>query len=130
MNIENNNYINDEERRARYRQRYLNKSRETASKYLQKLGEIPSEPEELAYFKNILRKVFIDNEAVKYDDNEIFVGTFCATMPAEIIRAAGARPIRLCSNSFVGSYVGDYTMPKDVCPLIKSVVGNITGETK
>ena len=128
MSVENSNSKNDKERYSRYRQRYLNKSAETVSKYLQKLEELPGEPDELAYFKNILRKVFIDNKVIRYADNEIFVGSFCATMPAEIIRAAGARPIKLCSNSFVGAYIGDYTMPRDLCPLVKSVVGNITGE--
>ena len=36
-----------------FHQRYINKSREIASKYLQELEALPGEPEEFAYFKNI-----------------------------------------------------------------------------
>lgn len=115
------------EKYEKYQQRYLNKSREIASKYLQELDALPGEPEEYAYFKNILRKVFIDNEVVKYSDDEKLIGSFCVTMPSEVIHAAGARPLKLCSSSYVGFHIGDYVTPRDVCPLIKSVVGNVVG---
>ena len=127
MTAENKDYENVNERYAKYQQRYLNKSREIASKYFQKLEELPGEPEELGYFKNILKKVFIENQAIRYCDNEKLVGSFCATMPPEIISAAGARPVKLCSNSFVGFHIGDYAAPRDVCPLVKSVIGNAMG---
>lgn len=115
------------EKYEKYQERYLNKSRELASKYLQELDELPGQPEEYAYFKNILRKVFIDNEVVKYSDEEKLIGSFCVTMPSEVIHAAGARPLKLCSSSYVGFHIGDYITPRDVCPLIKSVVGNVIG---
>lgn len=125
--VDNKELQEQKERYERYQQRYLNKSRELASKYLQELDALPGEPEEYAYFKNILRKVFIDNEVVKYSDDEKLIGAFCVTMPSEIIHAAGARPLKLCSSSYVGFHIGDYTTPRDVCPLIKSVVGNVVG---
>ena len=111
-----------------FHQRYINKSREIASKYLQELEALPGEPEEFAYFKNIIRKVFIDNEVVKYSDDEKLIGSFCVTMPSEVIHAAGARPLKLCSSSYVGFHIGDYVTPRDMCPLIKSVVGNVYGK--
>lgn len=115
------------ERYEKYQTRYLDKSREIASKYLQELDALPGEPEEFSYFKNVLRKTFIDNEVVKYSDDEKLIGSFCVTMPSEVIHAAGARTIKLCSSSYVGFHIGDYVTPRDVCPLIKSVVGNVVG---
>lgn len=125
--IDNTELQEQKERYERYQMRYLDKSREIASKYLQELDALPGEPEEFEYFKNILRKVFIDNEAVKYSDDEKLIGSFCVTMPSEVIHAAGARPLKLCSSSYVGFHIGDYITPRDVCPLIKSVVGNVVG---
>ncbi len=115
-------------RYGKYIQRYLDKSRIIASKYLQKIKELPGAPKELEYFTNILKKVFVDNEVVKYNNNEKFIGSFCRTMPFEIISAAGARPLNLCSNNYVGFYIGDYVMARDVCPLSKACLGNIIGE--
>lgn len=118
---------NHKDRYEKYQQRYLDKSREIASKYLQELDALPGEPDELEYFKGILRKVFIDNDVVKYSNDEKLIGSFCVTMPSEVIYAAGARPLKLCSSSYVGFHIGDYVTPRDVCPLIKSVVGNVIG---
>lgn len=127
IEIDNIELQEQKEKYEKYQQRYLDKSRELASKYLQQLDALPGEPEEYAYFKNILRKVFIDNEVVKYGDDEKLIGSFCVTMPSEVIYAAGARPLKLCSSSYVGFHIGDYITPRDVCPLIKSVVGNVVG---
>ena len=57
-----------------------------------------------------------------------FIGVFCVTMPSELIYAAKARPIKLCSSSYVGFHIGDYITPQDVCPLVKAVIGNVAGE--
>lgn len=125
---ENNTELQEQkERYEKYQKRYLDKSREIASKYLQELEALPGEPEEFSYFKNVLRKTFIDNEVVKYSDDEKLIGSFCVTMPSEVIHAAGGRTIKLCSSSYVGFHIGDYVTPRDVCPLIKSVVGNVVG---
>lgn len=112
----------------KYQQRYIDKSRGIVSKYLQKLETLPGKPNEFEYFENILKKVFIDNDVVKYNDDEKFIGSFCCTMPSEIICAAKARQINLCSNSYVGFHIGDYEAPRDLCPLIKAAVGNATSK--
>lgn len=125
--LDNTELQEQKERYEKYQQRYLDKSRGMASKYLQQMDALPGEPEEFKYFKNILRKIYIDNEVVKYSDDEKFIGSFCVTMPSEVIHAAGARPLKLCSSSYVGFHIGDYVTPRDVCPLIKSVVGNTIG---
>lgn len=115
------------ERYRKYRERYLDKARETAARCFQRVEELPGSPEALAYFTKILRTVFLDNEAVRYGDHETFIGTFCETMPSEIISAAGARPVRLCSGSYAGFHIGDYATPRDVCPLVKAAAGNVMG---
>ncbi len=52
-----------------------------------------------------------------------FVGTFCIYTPNEIIMAAGAVPVGLCS--FSEETIGDaeQDLPKNLCPLIKSSYG-------
>lgn len=122
-NISNNDNFD-----LKYYKRYLDKSRTISLKYLQKLSIFPNEPKELEYFKNIIKKVFIDNEIIKYDDNEKFIGSFCEMVPSEIIYAAGARPIKLCGNNYVSYLIGDYSTPRDVCPLSKAIVGNVVNK--
>ena len=128
MNAHNEEMKTAESGFEKNKQRYLNRSRTAASKYLQKLEELPGAPEGLTYFTDILRKVFIDNEVVAYGGNEKFVGSLCAIMPPELICAAGARPLRLCSNNLAGFQIGDYMAPGSTCPLVKSVIGCVAGE--
>ncbi len=108
----------------RQRERFLNKSRQLASKYLNKLEALPGAPSQFAYFQQILRQVFIENEPVTYQVDEVFIGTYCVMMPQELIYAAGARPLKLCSGNYVGFQFGDDVAPRDACPLVKSVIGN------
>lgn len=108
----------------RQQQRFLNKSRQLASKYLQKLEALPGAPDGMQYFTEILREVFVENRPIRCNENELFVGTFCVMMPQELVYAAGARPIKLCSGNYVGFQLGDDVTPRDACPLVKSVIGN------
>lgn len=108
----------------KFKERYLAKSRKIASKYFQELLLLPDKPKELDYFINILKKIYIDNELVRYSENEKFVSVFCSMFPLEIIRAAGARPISLCSTNFIGTYGAD-TLPTSTCPLVRSISENL-----
>ncbi len=110
---------------ARQQQRFLNKSRQLAAKYLQKLDALPGAPEEFAYFTDLLRQVFVENRPIRYREDEFFVGSFCVMMPQELVYAAGARPMKLCSGNYVGFQIGDDVTPRDACPLVKSVIGNV-----
>jgi benzoyl-CoA reductase/2-hydroxyglutaryl-CoA dehydratase subunit BcrC/BadD/HgdB len=109
----------------RQQQRYLNRSSQLGAKYLQKLEELPGAPAHFAYFKNILRTVFVDNETVNPEKDTKLVGTYCVMTPEELVYAAGARPIKLCSGNYVGYHFGDDITPRDACPLVKAVVGNV-----
>jgi benzoyl-CoA reductase/2-hydroxyglutaryl-CoA dehydratase subunit BcrC/BadD/HgdB len=51
------------------------------------------------------------------------IGTFCNMVPDELIYAAGAVPIRLCSGCFEAVKPGEENFPRDCCSLIKAAVG-------
>lgn len=122
LNISNSDTIDPLQ--ARTRERFINKNRITTSKYLQKLDLLPGAPEELNEFTHILRRIYVENDPVCYKDDKYFVGVFCTSVPLEIIYAAGARPIRLCCGTQAGVIVGDGIVPRDACPLVKSIAGH------
>ena len=51
------------------------------------------------------------------------IGTLCVMVPAELVYAAGAMPVRLCSGSYTAYSIGDDYIPRDACPLVKAVMG-------
>ncbi|MDR3264771.1 MAG: 2-hydroxyacyl-CoA dehydratase family protein [Synergistaceae bacterium] len=51
------------------------------------------------------------------------VGCYCAYTPFEVIRAAGAIPVSLCSTSEKPIAAGEEHLPRNLCPLIKSSYG-------
>ena len=51
------------------------------------------------------------------------IGTYCVMIPQELIYAAGAVPIKLCSGNYTAFSVGDDIAPRDACPLVKAVAG-------
>lgn len=124
VNKENKTILNEESREEKFVERYFNKSRKIVSKYLQELDSLPGAPNEFEYFLNILKKVFIDNELIRYKENEKFVTTYCTMFPQEIIRAAGARPLVMCSTSFVGTGMLGGSLPIAICPLVRALSEN------
>lgn len=51
------------------------------------------------------------------------VGTYCTFMPQEIAMAAGAAVVSLCSTSDETIEEAEKTLPRNLCPLIKSSYG-------
>ncbi len=51
------------------------------------------------------------------------VGTFCVYVPDEILMAAGAIGVGLCGGAEFSIPDAEKTLPRDLCPLIKSVYG-------
>ena len=43
--------------------------------------------------------------------------------PQELIYAAGAMPVKLCSGNYTAFSIGDDVTPRDACPLVKAVAG-------
>ncbi|MBQ5630682.1 MAG: 2-hydroxyacyl-CoA dehydratase, partial [Ruminococcus sp.] len=109
-----------EERR---KQRFVNKSAAVSVKYLRKVDELPHKPDALEPFMNILRHVFVDMQGAVKPDNMPTVGTYCVMVPPELIYAAGAMPVKLCGGSYTAFNIGDDIAPRDVCPLVKAVMG-------
>ena len=57
------------------------------------------------------------------EQNIPFVGTFCTYTPTEIIQAAGAIPVGLCSFSDETIPDAEQDLPRNLCPLVKSSYG-------
>ena len=57
------------------------------------------------------------------EQNIPFVGTFCTYTPSEIIQAAGAIPVGLCSFSDETIPDAEQDLPRNLCPLVKSSYG-------
>ena len=63
------------------------------------------------------------------DEGKKFVGTYCIFAPQELIIAAGAVPVTLCSTKEEPIADGEKYLPRNFCPLIKSSYGfAITGK--
>jgi benzoyl-CoA reductase/2-hydroxyglutaryl-CoA dehydratase subunit BcrC/BadD/HgdB len=57
------------------------------------------------------------------DSGKKIVGCYCAYTPFEVIRAADAIPVSLCSTSDKPIAAGEEHLPRNLCPLIKSSYG-------
>jgi benzoyl-CoA reductase/2-hydroxyglutaryl-CoA dehydratase subunit BcrC/BadD/HgdB len=57
------------------------------------------------------------------DEGKKVAGCYCAYTPFEVIRAAGAIPVSLCSTSDKPIAAGEEHLPRNLCPLIKSSYG-------
>lgn len=57
------------------------------------------------------------------EDGKKVVGTYCVFTPYEIISAAGAIPVSLCSTNNETISEAEKHLPRNLCPLIKSSYG-------
>ena len=109
------------EKQKRQEQRFIGRETQTAAKYLRRLEEIPSMPESMKPFLDTMRRIYVDMQGV--DTEKPTVGTYCVMVPQELIYAAGAQPVKLCSGNYTAFSVGDDLAPRDACPLVKAVAG-------
>lgn len=107
---------------TRRRERFQSKSAYIASKYLRRMEELSGLPENLTPFTDVLKKVNVDFERVLPAEKKV-IGTYCTMVPQELIYAAGAENVKLCSGSFTGFSIGEDVTPRDACPLVKAVAG-------
>lgn len=110
------------EQMKRRRERFQSKSAFIAAKYLRRMDELSGRPDSLSPFMDTLKKVHIEFESIA-SDNKKTIGTYCMMMPQELIYAAGAKSVKLCSGSFTGFSIGEDITPRDACPLVKAVAG-------
>ena len=110
------------EQMKRRRERFQNKSAFVATKYLRRMDDLSGRPESLTPFTEVLKKIHVDFESVASPDKKT-IGTYCVMVPQELIYAAGAQNVKLCSGSFTGFSIGEDITPRDACPLVKAVAG-------
>jgi len=84
-------------------------------------SSIKSRDKAMTYFYSLFTTDTIFKELKK--DHRKIIGTFCNTIPEELIYAAGARPLRLCSGCNASISPAEDVFPRDSCPLIKSSLG-------
>lgn len=107
----------------RRRELFLQKSTRVAASYLRRLEELGDPPDAMRPFFHVLRQIYVEFQDAPRPAGMKTVGTFCAMVPPELIEAAGALPVRLCSGSYTAYAIGDDLVPRDACPLIKAVMG-------
>lgn len=107
---------------ARQRARFEKKQTAVSAKYLRKLEELPGMPEQLRPFLEVVRNVYVEQLSIKRDERPR-VGTYCMMVPQELVYAAGAVPVKLCSGNYTAFFIGDDIVPRDACPLVKAVMG-------
>lgn len=108
---------------ARQKELFIKKSTRVASSYLRRLEAFPDTPQEVKPFFEILKNIYVDLQDASHPDGVKTVGTYCVLVPNELIYAAGAMPVRLCSGSYTAYSIGDEYVPRDACPLVKAVMG-------
>ncbi len=88
---------------------------------LHRIKDFPESPKSMEYFYDLFQKTYSDKHTQKTDTP--LIGTMCVQVPEELILAAGARPLRLCSGAYAFDQVGADFMPAKSCPLIKATAG-------
>lgn len=73
-------------------------------------------------FSEVRKNDFLKAKAIK-DQDGIIAGVFCAFTPEEILDAAGIYSVNLCGTSEETIGAAESTLPKNLCPLIKSSYG-------
>ena len=84
--------------------------------------DFPDNPYAMEYFYNLLHKAYCEGESIT-SLNSSLIGTMCIQVPEELIYAARARPIRLCSGAYAYDQAGAEFMPAKSCPLVKATLG-------
>jgi len=98
-----------------------------AAVQLQLIRSIENAPQSLTFFLDTLDAVFIGNDPDTYlfptGEKVPVIGIYCLLVPEELIYAAGAIPLRLCSGCHESCSAGEEYIPRDGCPLVKSSMG-------
>ena len=95
-----------------------------AKKTLQSIKEdFPENPDSMDYFYDRLGDLYNPEKHEDMWNGKKLIGTLCIQVPEEIIYAAGAVPVRLCSGSYATDQVGAEFLPAKSCPLVKSTLG-------
>jgi benzoyl-CoA reductase/2-hydroxyglutaryl-CoA dehydratase subunit BcrC/BadD/HgdB len=80
------------------------------------------------YLSQIEERV-IKDAILKKDAGASIVGVYCAFTPKELIAAAGAIPVALCSGTNQAIPAAEAHLPRNLCPLIKASYGHALSDT-
>lgn len=119
MNIQTSQML----RQERQNKRFTDKQTQTAAKYLRRLIELTGEPEGIEPFYYALGRIYVKMQGLDLPQGTKTVGTYCVMAPQELIYAAGAVPVKLCSGNYTAFSIGEDIAPRDACPLVKAVAG-------
>lgn len=108
---------------ARQRELFIRKSTRIAASYLSRAKALGELPLAAIPFFDVLEDTYVKRAYPRWPGYEKAIGSLCVMAPAELIYAAGARPVRLCSGSYTAYSIGDEYIPRDACPLVKAVMG-------
>jgi benzoyl-CoA reductase/2-hydroxyglutaryl-CoA dehydratase subunit BcrC/BadD/HgdB len=86
------------------------------------MNTVQNMPAMFESFSEARRNGFLMMKKLK-DDGKGVVGTFCTYVPIELILAAGLIPVGLCASSDETIADAEKTLPRNLCPLIKSSYG-------
>ena len=92
-----------------------------AEETLQRLTEFPDNPAAMDYFYDLFRNLYKNGQTLPGDKKVI--GTMCLQVPDELIYAAGATPMRMCSGAYAHDQVGAEFLPAKSCPVVKATTG-------
>lgn len=107
----------------RQRELFIRKSTRVAASYLKRAKELSELPDAAKPFFDVLENTYVKLADIQKPEDMKSVGTLCVMVPAELVYAAGAMPVRLCSGSYTAYSIGDDYIPRDACPLVKAVMG-------
>ena len=88
---------------------------------LQRIEDFPDKPEAMNYFYSLFRDTYIGTPALPMAKK--IIATMCMQVPQELILAAGAFPLRLCSGANAYDQIGAEFMPSKSCPVVKATIG-------
>ena len=114
---------NEAKKEERQRERFASRQSKTVLRMLRRLKELSGAPSALNPFIQVLQDTFEERLPLPASQKKKRVGTYCVMVPPELIYAAGAIPVKLCSGDFTAFSVGDEQTPRDACPLVKAVEG-------
>ena len=112
----------ESERRARVRKSTSLHLAMEAAETLRQISEFPDNPESMSYFYELYQSRFKDGMVLPANGKKM-IGTMCLQVPDELIVAAGAVPVRLCSGAYAYDQIGGDFMPAKSCPLVRATMG-------
>lgn len=107
----------------RQRELFVRKSTRVAASYLKRAKAFSEMPDAAKPFFDVLENIYIKLTDIQKPEDMKSIGTLCVMVPAELVYAVGAMPVRLCSGSYTAYSIGDDYIPRDACPLVKAVMG-------